>query len=469
MSKLQYVRSKIKVIKEVQNRTFNERVTNKNKTIDATNACNDLKKYLREEIKIRGIDKEKHIKAFIRNIFKTTIVTDAYSQNKYYPAFLMSKCPRGINTTISRLILSEDYIFEGSGFVVNQATPTYDNFGLVLGYSTRIESKNKGAFFHTPKDKIKEISLDTEFKTFTNPKLDLSLYLGVELEVVRKYNAPMVICENVIKDLNIGFTTKQGNYSFAILKSDSSLLSHGFEIVSAPATLNYHKTAWDKFFANSAKYLRSYNTDCCGMHVHISKLGFDGDPTGNNLHIGKFMNFYNQPYNRKFITDIAGRSTSSYTSYNVKKIVQSGTVNVGNTDRRQSVNLCPPNTIEIRIFKGNTRKEGFFKNLEFVHASVEFTRQASMNYCSSTPVTSLKTIEDKRGNISVDLSSKNTKGLTYEEFLTWLVLPENISTYPNLTRWLKAKGMIKSDRVKLVDDKTNDKQVTYAQYLDDVA
>jgi hypothetical protein len=44
-------------------------------------------------------------------------------------------------------------------------------------------------------------------------------------------------------------------------------------------------------------------------------------------------------------------------------------------ERYCAINLNNPGTVEIRIFRGNISPEGFFKNLEFAHASYLFTKE----------------------------------------------------------------------------------------------
>lgn len=467
MSKIQRVREKVKVLKEIQKASLSLRVSSVDKLIDATNVCNDLKSFIRESLMLtHGESKEKRIKTFLTRLFKTNVLTDVYSNSKYYPDFLMSKCPNGHLTTIARLVSSDIYIFDlnDNKFKEDKRDPiTYNNYNHVLSYGTKIESMNKNTKFYSEKDTLKRITLNVNYTNFPNPVIDTMLYLGVELEVARKHNTPEDICLSILNNLNINFK-ETGKYSFAILKQDSSIPIHGFEIVSAPATLKYHHTAWDKFFDNDAKHLRSFTTLKCGMHVHFSRSAMDG-----RLHIGKLLVFYNHAHNRKFITDIAGRTENSYTSFKEKKLTDASILT---GERNQSVNLATPKskTIEIRIFKGNVKREGFFKNLEFVHAAVEFTRQASMGYKTNSKIAEVQLLINRKAEpISYQKANNSVKGLTFEEFLIWVQLPENLSSYPYLTKWLKSRKYTDNKDIKLVDDKTHDKQFTYSQFLNDVA
>ena len=254
-------------------------------------------------------------------------------------------------------------------------------------------------------------------------------YLGIELEVERKEDTPKDIMFSVMKDL--------GKH-YAILKKDGSLQNGGFEIVTAPATYGVHLTAWDKFFANSAKYLDSYNNGHCGIHVHISRRAF------TPLHLAKMTSFYNYDHNLNFITKVAGR-TSTFAQFKNKDMLDKlrgksatklkgmkGLLNniyghSGGRQKYEAVNLCKPDTVEIRIFRGNVAKLGFFKNIDFVQAVFDYTKIAScMNF---------------------DVGTENS--LHYEAFLRWL---KEQPKYNSLKLWLSKHGYL-----ELKEKKVNEK------------
>ncbi len=212
---------------------------------------------------------------------------------------------------------------------------------------------------------------------------------------------------------------------FVICKHDGSLLKRegwlGFEIVSVPATVEEHKQQWPKLL-DTKHGLYSWKTGDCGMHVHITKAAL------TNLQIGRMVSFVNSPDNGALIMLVAGRHSTVYSTILDKKITDGCTVirdryenrlvagpahQTGdhNFDRRQAVNLINPNTVEIRIFRGNMRPESFFKNLEFVEALVAFCRDAS------------------------------NSGLTTKEFLKFV--DANRKHYPYLVRFFIAKDYLK--------------------------
>lgn len=465
MVNYQYVKQHIKTIKAVQYKPIQFMMENTNKLEDAINSCNMLKKHLREEGNFSNVRIRKFLgsvlstasisavtpSGFLTNRAPCKIVTDMYSRTgKYYPSFLMGVCPAGNTTTLLNLITSEQYIFRDNVFKFNEtfANIPDDRHSLVREYSDRIEHVNGYRKFIAKDEKLVVKDFGFTLHEFTLPTIDLTLYMGVELEVGRKSNTPKGITKVVMKDLNPEWEFNErspqasAGVSFAILKHDGSLnqYAQGFEIVSAPATLKHHRTAWDTFFSNSARFLRSYTISGCGMHVHVSKAGFK-----NEIHQGKFISFYNLTGNREFIETIAGRKANEYCRFrNDKKVSSVVKKEIDGGDRRVAVNMQNTHTLEVRIFKGNVKKEGFFKNLEFVHATIEFTKQSSISM----------------------------GGLSHTAFLEWLKQPTVAAEYPYLVRWLIARERVEVKTIKLqdyVNPKNTGKQHLRSEYIQDVA
>jgi len=145
--------------------------------------------------------------------------------------------------------------------------------------------------------------------------------------------------------------------NFAIIKEDSSI-GYGFEIVSKPATFEYHKTAWDLFFTNTAKYLRSFRDSTTGLHIHINQTALSKGS------VGRIWLFINADVNKSFIDAISGRAETSYCRR--KKDPKYSDLN-RSRDRGAFHYYCDTSpTHEFRCFSGNVKKESFFKTLEFV-------------------------------------------------------------------------------------------------------
>lgn len=282
-------------------------------------------------------------------------------------------------------------------------------------------------------------------------------YYGVELEVNNKVRDGLGdLAQAVHSDLKT---------TFAMLKRDSSIGANGFEIVSAPATLAYHKKAWEDFFERSAKNCSSWTTNTCGMHVHIGREAFFSP-----LHLGKMMAFYNAPFNRNFIVDVAGRESATYArmdadhnalqaailkvpnsnarKYSIMNAAIKGTDDRG-VDRHVAINLNRSTTVEIRIFRGNVSKIGFFKNLEFVDSVVEYSKILKYR----TPTTQELALHKKRLAVGSKGQEMDMFGLDFKDYLRW-VETDKFNKYPNLKIWLHKKGYLKNYKEKVATAKT---------------
>jgi hypothetical protein len=253
-----------------------------------------------------------------------------------------------------------------------------------------------------------DVMQDLSLTALPNERIELNTaYYGVELEVEKRKDCPSDIAERV-------HNLMHKYLPFALLKSDGSL-SNGFEIVSAPATLNAHKKYWKPFFdsGNEAiNNLKSWNTDTTGLHIHISKSAL----SQNN--IGKILVFINDEKNEDFINHIAGRNSNQWAKKSPKKI-SDGTRT--DTDKYEAVNTSHRNSIELRIFRGNLSRVGFFRVLEFVDSLVGFVK-------NTTP-----------------------KKLYYTDFIKWCELPQNRSSYPYFYGWLCRKSYCKGKPTRKID------------------
>lgn len=205
-------------------------------------------------------------------------------------------------------------------------------------------------------------------------------FLGVELEVYAKKG---ILPERAMR------SALNALPNFAILKSDGSLDEYrGFEIVTAPATFAAHREHWRPFFvgdAAPAKLLSSFSTERCGMHVHINRAAL------SSMHLTKLDVFINEPKNQSFIFNMADRTREQMDSWakfkeaSGRPFTQSRYDQRYPRDRYSALNLMPPHTVEVRIFRGNVRLEGFWKNLEFVQAMYEYTSSASARHLRTDP------------------------------------------------------------------------------------
>ena len=229
-------------------------------------------------------------------------------------------------------------------------------------------------------------------------------WLGFELEVEN--------VEDSYTTHEVAEETQNALGEHIYLKRDGSL-SDGFEIVSHPHTLASHQSdiKWSWLAELRAKGFRSWNTDSCGIHVHVSRSAFgNGESTNRRrrtltaqAHELRFMKLVYD--NQRQAERLAGRSSGRWASFSDKgQLVQKVKYGHQNNDRYSAINTANSETLEVRIFKGSLKKERVLSALEFVTACVEYTRDLKV--------------------------TSTNKALSWAKFVGYV--SENQTTYPNL-------------------------------------
>jgi len=247
--------------------------------------------------------------------------------------------------------------------------------------------------------------------------------MGVELEL-EVHNA---LKDNARIKMALALLEHLGR-DFILIKHDGSIAGtggqagedrggqYGFEVVSAPAHLDYHRQKWGTIEETPGfKTLRAWDTKYCGFHVHVSRDAL------SNLQIGRILAFVNHPSNADFIKKIAGRGPQKYAVINPKRLTDSLIDEVkSDATRRVAVNLTNPNTIEFRMFRGTVRGVHIIRNLEFCDALCDYCYPATR---------SLREMFDWRQFVEFVVNSKR-----YEKDHTQ-------ESWPILTGWLRQSGM----------------------------
>jgi len=178
----------------------------------------------------------------------------------------------------------------------------------------------------------------------------------------------------------------------AYMKADASL-DEGFEIVTHPHTLEYYQQdfEWEVLDKLKRNGFRSWDTSTCGLHVHVSRTAFGGMVSYNTsasdilrmqAHQLRFMKLIYD--NQRQVQRIAGRSSSGYASFSDKgRLVPKVKQGLSERGHFSAVNTENYATLEIRVFKGSLRKERILSALEFVTASVEYTRDLKVTGSNS--------------------------------------------------------------------------------------
>lgn len=201
---------------------------------------------------------------------------------------------------------------------------------------------------------------------------DSPIYLGIELEVdTVDYSASNR--EYVAESLMEIFGDS------VIFKNDGSLSSDGFEIVSHPCSLNYHKSImpWkDAFNEIRENGFRSHDAYTCGLHITVSK------PCENEVakliiffekHWSKILKFSRRTENQyKEWCDRYLRDDENISVDRVKNIVKSA------CSKYRSINIIKSDVLEIRIFRGTLNFKTFYATLEFVHNLVKYVKCKSL-------------------------------------------------------------------------------------------
>jgi len=231
-------------------------------------------------------------------------------------------------------------------------------------------------------------------------------HLGFELEVEARNESRYAGAEIAQDELG----------SHAYMKDDGSL-SDGFEIVTHPHTLEQYQTNfnWDFIPKLKRNGFRSWNTDSCGLHVHVSRTAFgEGAIPWNSAnrdqlilkrqaHELRFMKLIYD--NQRQVERIAGRAGNHYATFEDKgKLVSKLKHGSQSSGRYSAINTENDATLEVRVFKGSLRKERVLSALEFVTASVEYTRD-------------------------LKVTAKN-QALSWLRFTAYV--SNNMETYPNL-------------------------------------
>lgn len=216
------------------------------------------------------------------------------------------------------------------------------------------------------------------------------LYFGIEIELEAGRN----------RDTIAEYANQLEGMELAYLKHDGSL-SCGFEVVTHPMTHDFYKNQasdlWKVIEGLRTDYgVKSWSTQTCGLHIHISRTGFNG-----GAHMHRFLNLVYS--NQALYEALAGRSSTQWAkfddvtqskwqgerdengnrTYKTWRGFTNKIDNGRNTDRYSAVNTQNTHTLEMRIFRGSVNGDTVKSQLDLAHASVEYTRVMSLQEVKS--------------------------------------------------------------------------------------
>ncbi len=185
-------------------------------------------------------------------------------------------------------------------------------------------------------------------------------YIGVELEV----NTKKFETDNLTLFLN----DVNESENFIYFKEDCSVYN-GVEIVSHPATLDFHIHSgyWKDIFDNINKYQITKNQNC-GLHFHINRSLFSKEE------IAALDLFVNNKIISKSLEKIGGRKLNEY----CKRIKSKTVCNWGrrNNNRYSLLNLENSKTIEFRFCKSTTNINEFYQRLYLIFSIIAFCKKS---------------------------------------------------------------------------------------------
>jgi len=289
----------------------------------------------------------------------------------------------------------------------NAYVPTSDLVGTTgLCHECYVDSKlrSKKAEIHGHTFKVPLIFAST------TPPVDAPFGLEIEVDDGHHSDALMEYLEGLKEMLR--------------LKSDGSL-NDGFEIVTLPATLDFHRNIlpYEEMFRRlHADGYTSNDNSTCGLHIHVGRTAFGKTPRSQNPAIGRliwiFESFKSQ------ISIFSRRKSFTYCNFYGfnPTSTPSAMLNAARREngrdyrgnRYKAINLQNAGTVEVRIFKGSLKTSTVLASIELCDYAAKY-------------VTKLHKKDEEY-----------TPALTWQKFTSEIKSTE----YPNLRNYLQKKRLI---------------------------
>jgi hypothetical protein len=190
------------------------------------------------------------------------------------------------------------------------------------------------------------------------------LFMGVELEI----DGGGEDSEKAEQLLNLANDKNTHIYC----KHDGSL-NDGFEIVSHPMTMKYHKKEmmWNDLLLE-ARFLgyTSHQAETCGLHIHVSRNFFGSSSYTQDENIGKVLHFMELHWNE--LLKFSRRTESQLNQWASRYGIGTGCKDTyekakySHKGRYAALNLENRNTIEFRLFRGTLKYNTFMATLQLV-------------------------------------------------------------------------------------------------------
>ena len=208
-------------------------------------------------------------------------------------------------------------------------------------------------------------------------------------------------------------------------KHDGSL-NDGFEIVTHPMTLDFHKNnmPWAEIMEEAKKmgYL-SHQAETCGLHVHVNRTTFGNTESEQEAAIARVLYFFEKFWEEllKFSRRTQRQLDHWAARYGYKekpKDILDHAKGHNSPGRYTAVNLTNRDTVEFRMFRGTLKCNTLIATLELLD-----------NICE----------------MAVYLTDKDVQGLSWTSFVVGC-------TQPELVQYLKERRLYVNDAVASEED-----------------
>ena len=206
------------------------------------------------------------------------------------------------------------------------------------------------------------------------------LFLGVELEVECQNNDRGDIAERVIDIV----------HESTEFKEDGSL-NNGFEIVTQPFTLDYHKKEYqwkallEKLVSEGCK---SHDVSSCGLHIHVNNSFLGKSQTGICVSQLKILKIFDRFWDE--LSNLSRRENLNYCQKNnkVKTINQLNYEKQGG--RYYAVNISGYETTEFRLWRGTLKYNTLIATFQLTDSIVRYCVSHSVSECARVTWADLK-------------------------------------------------------------------------------
>lgn len=253
----------------------------------------------------------------------------------------------------------------GSGFFLDETLPEEDRY---LCENCRKRQVVLPYHRHTPK-------LDF-FCTEEEENEEDKLYFGIESEVDEGGEDNYTV-RHILPLIN----TEEDRQMFIYCSHDGSL-HNGFEIITQPATPNYHRQKRPEYEA-VFNYLKrreyvAHNTSTCGIHIHFNRDFFKDN---EELYISKLLYIIEKHWEDIIIFSRRSKNRLRYCKKrdgNLKEFISAWDKSGDHEGHYYAVNLTNQNTIEFRIFKGTLNINTFFCIIDYMENLVRSVKTKSL-------------------------------------------------------------------------------------------